>query len=66
MTQNDPVSRGGGREPDGAHAMSATERRGALSVAAIIALRMLGLFLLFPVLSLHAGRYPDATPVLVG
>lgn len=46
--------------------MAPAERRSALSLAAIFALRMLGLFLLLPVLSIHAQDLPGATPLLVG
>lgn len=45
-TQNDP------------HRMTAGERRASVSLAAIFALRMLGLFLVLPVFALEARRYP--------
>lgn len=35
-------------------------------LVAIFALRMLGLFMLMPVLSLHCAQFPDASPVMVG
>jgi MFS family permease len=42
------------------------ERRSIAALAAIYAARMLGLFLLLPVLALYAGGLPGATPLLVG
>jgi MFS family permease len=36
------------------------------TLAGVIGLRMLGLFLLLPVLALHARDFPDATPTLAG
>ena len=42
------------------------ERRAAFSLAAIYALRMLGLFLILPVFALYAEKLPDHTPLLVG
>lgn len=39
-------------------AMLPTERRAALSLASIFAMRMLGLFLVLPVFALEAGKYP--------
>ena len=38
--------------------MTALERRASASLAAIFALRMLGLFLVLPVFALEAGKYP--------
>jgi len=46
--------------------MTALERRATLSLASIYALRMLGLFMILPVLSLFAEQMEDATPVLIG
>jgi len=46
--------------------MTALERRAALSLTSIYALRMLGLFLLFPVLALYATELPGSTPLLIG
>ena len=47
--------------------MTARERRASLSLAAIFALRMLGLFLVLPVFALEAARYPGGDdPALVG
>lgn len=49
-----------------ADAMTAAERRVALSLSAIFALRMMGLFMILPVLSLYADRYQGYTPTLAG
>jgi MFS family permease len=40
------------------HRMTASERRASVSLAAIFALRMLGLFIVLPVFALEARRYP--------
>lgn len=46
--------------------MSASEKRATWSLASIYAFRMLGLFLIMPVLSLFAGQLEGATHSLVG
>lgn len=46
--------------------MSGSERRAAASLAAVYAVRMLGLFMILPVFVLYAEHIPDATPLLVG
>jgi predicted MFS family arabinose efflux permease len=46
--------------------MTLLERRAVFSLACIYALRMLGLFLMFSVLSLFAGQIAQATPLLIG
>ncbi len=46
--------------------MSSVERRASAALAGIFGLRMLGLFLILPVLSLYARDLPGATPLLVG
>ena len=47
--------------------MTAEERRSSFSLAAIFALRMLGLFLVLPVFALEAARLPGGhDPVLIG
>ena len=47
--------------------MTATERRASASLAAIFALRMLGLFLVLPVFALEAARYPGGDdPARIG
>lgn len=52
-------------QPSGA-ALRPAERRIVASLAAIYAARLLGLFLLLPVLALHAGDLPGGTPLLAG
>lgn len=46
--------------------LNASERRAVISLALIFALRMLGLFLILPVLSVVAREMPEATPALAG
>ncbi|HSS63858.1 MAG TPA: MFS transporter, partial [Gammaproteobacteria bacterium] len=46
--------------------MSVDERRAAFSLAGIFSLRMLGLFMILPVFSLHAHEYAGHTPLLTG
>ncbi|MBT7306794.1 MAG: MFS transporter [Gammaproteobacteria bacterium] len=46
--------------------MLPVERRAASSLAGIFSLRMLGLFMLLPVLSLYAESFEQATPMLMG
>ncbi len=46
--------------------MTSTEKRASIGLAMIFACRMLGLFMILPVLSLFAGELRDATPQLVG
>jgi len=46
--------------------LTAPERRVVGALAAIYATRMLGLFLLLPVLAIYAAGMPDSTPVMVG
>jgi predicted MFS family arabinose efflux permease len=46
--------------------MSASERRATWSLASIYALRMFGLFLIMPVMSLFAEQMEGATPSLMG
>ncbi len=43
-----------------------TERRATLSVASIMAFRMLGLFMVLPVFSVHAVEFSGATAFLIG
>jgi MFS family permease len=56
------------RQPAGdGSAMTPLERRASLSLAAIFALRMLGLFLVLPVFALEAAKYPGGDdPALIG
>ncbi len=46
--------------------MTSGERRAALALAALFIARMLGLFLLLPVLALYAAELDGATPLLIG
>lgn len=46
--------------------MTPTERRASVSLASILALRMLGLFMILPVFSLYAIHLKGATPTLMG
>jgi MFS family permease len=43
-----------------------TESRAAFSLAGIFGVRMLGLFMIYPVFSLYARHLPDATPATIG
>ncbi len=46
--------------------MNAMERRSVLALSGVVSARMFGLFLLLPVLALHAAVMPGSTPFLVG
>ncbi len=46
--------------------MTSLEKRATLSLSSIYALRMLGLFMILPVLSLFSEQMEGATPLLVG
>ena len=46
--------------------MNSTERLIALKVSLVMSVRMLGLFMLFPVMSVYASDYNDSTPFLIG
>lgn len=46
--------------------MNGAERRAVAGLAGIFGLRMFGLFLLLPVLAIHARDLPGSTPLLVG
>jgi MFS family permease len=46
--------------------MNSAERFFALKISLVMAVRMLGLFMLFPVMSVYAESYDGATPFLVG
>lgn len=46
--------------------LSPGEVRAALSLAGIFALRMFGLFMIYPVFAVYARSLPDATPARVG
>ncbi|WJW75019.1 MFS transporter [Thiohalobacter sp. IOR34] len=47
-------------------AMTAGERRAAVSLAGIFSMRMLGLFMILPVFTLHSDELRGATPALMG
>lgn len=49
-----------------ASSMSALERRAVAALACLYVFRMLGLFMLLPVLPLYAAEYAFSTPLLVG
>jgi MFS family permease len=51
---------------EAAAALSPPERKAVATLAVIYAVRMLGLFLLLPVLFLHANSLPGGTPLLAG
>ena len=46
--------------------MTSAEQRAAGSLAAVFAFRMLGLFMVLPVLATYGGALPGATPLLIG
>ncbi len=46
--------------------MNSSERLIALKVSLIMSVRMLGLFMLFPVMSVYASNYEGSTPFLIG
>ncbi|MEN8214833.1 MAG: MFS transporter [Pseudomonadota bacterium] len=46
--------------------MSSTEKSATVALASIMSMRMLGLFMIFPVFALYAQDLPGATPLLVG
>jgi len=46
--------------------MNTTERLFSLKVSLIMSVRMLGLFMLFPVMSVYAVNYDSSTPFLIG
>ncbi len=49
-----------------AYSMTRIERRAAISLSSIYALRMLGLFMILPVFALYAEELSGVTPTLVG
>ena len=46
--------------------MNSTERLFTLKVSLIMSVRMLGLFMLFPVMSVYVGDYDSSSPFLIG
>ncbi|RUO62950.1 MFS transporter [Pseudidiomarina insulisalsae] len=53
-------------KPSSEQRLSAIERRSSGALAAVFGLRMLGLFLIMPVMAIYGQAYPDYTPLLVG
>lgn len=49
-----------------AYPMNNLEKRTAISLAAVYAVRMLGLFMIMPVFTLYANSIPEMTPFLIG
>lgn len=46
--------------------LTPTERRAIFSLSSIMALRMIGLFMVIPVFALYAGHLPGSTPARIG
>lgn len=46
--------------------MNANERKMALSIALVFGLRMLGLFMILPIIGFYTEKIPGATPALIG
>ena len=46
--------------------MNSSERIFAIKVSLIMSVRMLGLFMLFPVMSVYGSEYTNSTPFLIG
>ncbi|HSW70996.1 MAG TPA: MFS transporter, partial [Gammaproteobacteria bacterium] len=46
--------------------LTATEKRAISSLSMILALRMIGLFMIVPLFALYAKELQDATPLLIG
>lgn len=62
-----PVSQAIPTAPPATHRMTSDERRASISMAAVFALRMLGLFLVLPVFALEAANYRGGNdPALIG
>ncbi|EKF74444.1 major facilitator family transporter [Alcanivorax hongdengensis A-11-3] len=53
-------------DSSGQSALTPLERRAASALASIFSLRMLGLFMIYPVFSVYARHLPGATPVTIG
>lgn len=48
------------------HALNTVEKKAAASLASVFGLRMLGLFLIMPVLAVYGQEYADYSPMLIG
>ncbi len=46
--------------------MTPSEQRATMALASVMSMRMLGLFMIFPVFALYAQNLDDVTPILVG
>ncbi|HEX4044529.1 MAG TPA: MFS transporter, partial [Gammaproteobacteria bacterium] len=46
--------------------MTPTERQAVMSISSMMALRMIGLFMVLPVFTLYAQNLSDSTPLLIG
>ena len=46
--------------------MNSTERIFSLKISLIMSVSMLGLFMLFPVMSVYAGEYENSSALLIG
>ena len=46
--------------------MNSFERVFAVKISLVMSVRMLGLFMLFPVMSIYAAEYENSTPFLIG
>ncbi|HAZ79662.1 MAG TPA: MFS transporter [Porticoccaceae bacterium] len=46
--------------------MTTLERRATISIASVFGFRMLGLFMVLPVIAIATGDYPDFTPLMLG
>ena len=66
MKQSSPVYRSGPSVDAPPAPLSPPERRAVAALSGIFSLRMLGLFMLLPVFSVHAHEYAGHTPLLVG
>jgi MFS family permease len=55
-----------GEVVDNQRGMNKVEKRTAMSLAAIFAMRMIGLFMILPVFSLYAEELSGSTPFLIG
>jgi predicted MFS family arabinose efflux permease len=66
LSESPAAPQPGGTTPRGRLALGAVERRAVAALSAIYGIRMLGLFLMLPVLFLYAWGLPGATPMLAG
>lgn len=66
MTQTTMIDQTAATTKTPASGMSALEKRSAISLAGLYALRMFGLFAILPVLAIEAQSYAGATPTMIG